>query len=198
MRVFIDETDRANYLSAVQEAARPLGVQVHAYALCESSAHLLVTPEQASALGTLMQSVGRRFVGGHHRRHGGSGTLWNGRFRCAVVEPGGTLLDVLSLIDSGVGEAAHTSQAHRIAGEASTWLVDPPEYWALGNTPFERQARWRLRLADGLPPTCSQALLKAARGSWVVGSADFAQAWAATLSRPLSPRAPGRPRKSQG
>ncbi len=198
LKVFVDEVDRSTYLAAVQEAARTLHVQVHAYALGESTAHLLVTPAQAPALGTLMQAVGRRFVGAHHRRHGGSGTLWNGRFRCAVVQPGDTLLEVLCLIDGGAGEAAHTSQAQRSSGDTVSWLVDPPAYWALGNTPFERQARWRQRLADGLAEARVQALLKAARGGWVVGSAAFSQELAASLSRPLAPRPPGRPRKAPG
>ncbi len=195
---FVDDADRLQYLAALQAGAQQLAVQVHAYALCDSAVHLLLTPQHGSALGRLMQAVGRRYVSAHHRRHGGSGTLWNGRFRCAVVEPGATLLDVLCFIDSQGSEATHTGQKHRASGEtagsAAPLLTDPPEYWALGNTPFDRQAAWRQRLAEGLTPAHTQALLKAAQGNWAVGSDAFALTVAQAAARPAAPRLRGRPR----
>ena len=144
----------------------------------------------------MVQSVGRRYVSAYHRRHGGSGTLWNGRYRCAVVEPGPTLLDVLCLIDGLTEGDTPTGRGHRTAGEAAPWLTDPPEYWALGNTPFDRQAAWRIRLGEGLAPARTQALVMAAMGGWVVGSAAFGHAIAEKASRPAVPRPRGRPAAS--
>ena len=140
-----------------------------------------------------VQAVGRRYVSAYHRRHGGSGTLWNGRFRCAVVEPGPMLLDVLCLIDGLTEGALDTGQGHRTAGDPAPWLSDPPEYWALGNTPFDRQAAWRLRLGEGLSRARTQALMKAAMGGWAVGSAAFGHAIAEAAARPVAPRPRGRP-----
>lgn len=200
LAAFVDEQDRLQYLAALQLAALQENVQLLAYALCDDAVHLLLSPPQGPALSRLMQAVGRRYVSAHHRRHGGSGTLWNGRFRCAVVEPGATLLDVLCFIDSQGAEASCTGQRHRTVGEtagpAVPALTDPPEYWALGNTPFDRQAAWRQRLADGLSPARTDALLKAALGGWAVGSAAFAQTVAEALARPAAPRPRGRPRRA--
>ena len=141
----------------------------------------------------MVQAVGRRYVSAYHRRHGGSGTLWNGRYRCAVVESGATLLDVLCLIDGLAEGQASPGRGLRTAGDAAPWLSDPPDYWALGNTPFDRQSAWRLRLSEGLGLDRAQALLKAAMGGWVVGSTSFALAVAESAARPVSPRARGRP-----
>ena len=192
--VFCDAADRQAYRDALLEAVASERVQVHAYALLETEVHLLATPPTITALSRTMQALGRRYVGAHHRRHGGSGTLWEGRFRCAVVEPGVALLDVLTLIDGWAGENFVTSLAHRTGGAADALLVDPPEYWQLGNTPFERQARWRHRIADGLSAKRQAALLAAALGNWAVGTADFGAAVSQSASRPASPRARGRPR----
>lgn len=190
---FTDDADRHLYLSALHDAARAEQVRVHAFALLPHEAHLLATPTAAAALGRLMQAVGRRYVSAYHRRHGGSGTLWSGRFRCALVQAGTPLLDVLCLLDGLASEPGQTSQAHRTTDGHLPLLADPPEYWDLGNTPFERQARWRERVAEGLPSATRQQLLAAARGSWVIGSPAFLQQVAEATARPAAPRPRGRP-----
>ena len=193
LQVFTDDIDRAHYRTALQESASQERVQLHACALGLGAVHLLATPPQQGSIGRMVQAVGRRYVSAYHRRHGGSGTLWNGRYRCAVVESGATLLDVLCLIDGLAEGEVPSGRAQRTAGERTPWLSDPPEYWALGNTPFDRQAAWRLRLSDGISTTKQQDLLKAAMGGWVVGSAGFARAVAESATRPAVPRPRGRP-----
>lgn len=193
LEAFIDDVDRQAYLAALQQAAQQEQVQIHACALGAQAVHLLATPPRSESLGRLVQAVGRRYVSAYHRRHGGSGTLWNGRYRCAVVEPGPTLLDVLCLIDSLTEGALDTGQGHRAVGHPAPWLSDPAEYWALGNTPFDRQAAWRLRLGEGLSQVSRQTLMKAAMGGWVVGSSGFGLDIAEAASRPVAPRPRGRP-----
>lgn len=190
---FADDSDRRMYLDALQEASRCEHVRLHAFALLPHEVHLLATPREGHSLGRLMQAVGRRYVSAHHRRHGGSGTLWAGRFRCALVQPGATLLDVLCLLDGLDAEAGHTSLAHRTTDGHLALITDPPEYWSLGNTPFERQARWRERTAESLPMVVHQQLLSAARGGWVIGSPAFQQQVAEATARPVAPRPRGRP-----
>ncbi|MBA4458052.1 transposase, partial [Cylindrospermopsis raciborskii CS-506_B] len=86
---------------------------VHAFALAADEVHLVVTPADAHGPSRLMQAVGRRYVSAHHRRHGGAGTLWDGRFRCAIVEPGAALLSVLTLVDGVAAEPGHSSAGQR-------------------------------------------------------------------------------------
>ncbi len=194
--VFSDDADRALYAGLLREAAAGEQVRLHALSLAGSEVQLLATPPQPQSLSRMMQALGRRYVSAHHRRHGGSGTLWDGRFRCAVVEPGTTLLDALCLIDNlALAHGAPWADARRGAGLQSL-LVDPPDYWQLGNTPFERQAAWQRRLQVGLSDSRVQALVSAARGGWVVGSPGFAAQVAAQASRRAVPRPRGRPRKA--
>ena len=75
-------------------------------------------------------------------------------------------------------------------------LVDPPDYWALGNTPFEREGRFALRLAEGLPPDQAAALTLASQHNWAVGGEAFLAEREAAMGRPLAPRARGRPRRA--
>jgi putative transposase len=199
--VMLDDEDRALYLAALREAFIPRRVELLAYALTEGAVHLLATPPDAGALSSAMQAVGRRYVAAFNRRHGRSGTLWDGRFRCAVVEPGPMRLQLLCLID-GLGDSAAAAtpgvggSGHRSGAARDPLLVDPPEYWQLGNTPFEREAAYRRMLGAGVSAERAQALRRAALGGWVAGSPRFAAVVAEACARPALPRPRGRPRRA--
>lgn len=192
--VFADITDRRAFVAALHEAAAAHDVALHACALLPSEVQLLATPAGAASLSRMMQALGRRYVSAYNRRHGCSGTLWDGRFRCAVIEGGPWRHDALLFVDGASADAALTSAAHRAGGLRDARLVDPPEYWQLGNTPFEREAAWGRLLDAGLPPARSEALRAAALGGWAAGSAGFAARVAEATARPAQPRPRGRPR----
>ena len=203
-----DDEDRQALLGTLREAAHAHEVSLHAYALLDDQLHLLATPARGASLGRMVQDLGRRYVARFNRRHGRSGALWDGRYRAAVVEPGAVLLGVLHAIDAraraegGPQDEAHEqrrgSAAHRLGRCRDASLVDPPEYWQLGNTPFERQARWEQMLRQPAHDGIWQALRHAAAGGWAYGSAAFIADLAERAGRPLQPRPRGRPRKRQG
>lgn len=194
--VFADAQDRETFLSALHEAAAAEQVQLHAYALLADEVHLLATPAAGPALGRLMQALGRRYVSAYNRRHSHQGSLWDGRFRCAVVEPGATRLALLCLVDGLSEEAGVTSAAHRTGARREPGLTDPPELWQLGNTPFEREAAYRGLLNQGVPAARAEAWRRAALGGWAIGSTAFTAAVADMAARPAGPRPRGRPRRT--
>ncbi len=193
--VFADDVDRQVFIAALREAAGVEAARVHAYALRPDEVLLLVTPDEAGALGRLVQAVGRRYVSAYNRRHGHRGSLWAGRFHSAVVEAGEPALAALRLVDGACSEAGASSAGHRTGAARENWLVDPPEVWRLGNTPFEREAAYRQLLATGLPPAQAEVLRRAALGGWALGSAPFVAAAERSTARPAAPRPRGRPRK---
>lgn len=193
--VFIDDEDRRCYIAALREAAAAHRLAVHAYALKADEVQLLATPPDDKALSLTLQGVGRRYVSARNRRHGTRGTAWEGRFRCGVVEPGAATLAALVLVDSQQGQ---TSAAHRAGGARDHFVADPPEFWTLGNTPFEREAAYRQHLAQGVAPGVAQALRAAALGGWAYGSPAFVAQVGGEAERRAAPRRPGRPRKTPG
>jgi putative transposase len=195
----VDEVDRRALRDAVFAAAQAQGVAVWAYALQPDALSLLVCPPTAEALGRTMQALGRRYVAAFNRRHGRTGALWGGRFRAAVVEPGEWVLTAMAEIEragvDGDGASACTSAGHRLGLQPDPRLTDPPEWWRLGNTPFDREVAWRARLAQAPDTARSEALARAVHGAWVAGSPRFAAEVAALAGRPALPRRPGRPRR---
>ena len=189
--VFVDTRDRDAYRNALAGAAATEPVQVHAWALLDSEVQLLVTPTEPGALSRFMQALNRRYVSAFNRRHARSGTLWDGRFRAAVVEPGPLRLQALLLVDAAAAD--HTTASQRLGGPRDVNVADPPEYWALGNTPFEREAAYRVLLVTALPASTAGMLRSAALGGWAAGMSPAAPA-NLEGGRPLRPRRPGRPR----
>lgn len=193
-----DASDRDDLLAALREAAGTEDVRVHAYAILPGELQLLATPVTGLGLGRFVQALGRRYVSAYNRKRQRSGTLWDGRFRCAVVEPGPQRLSVMRLIDSQTPDAGMSSAGHHCGSAREALLQDLPEIWTLGNTPFEREAAYRELLASGLSAEQSRALRKATLGGWAIGSPAFLASLAALSPsgpvRPAAPRPRGRPR----
>jgi putative transposase len=200
-----DDTDRQSLMQLLREAAAQHHVAIHAYSVLESRLDLVATPEQASGLSLVMQSVARRHASAFNRRHGRAGGLWEGRFRAAVIEPTSWLLPCMVYVER-LGLAAQAAvpvswlcsseAAHR--GHASDpFLVHPVAYWALGNTPFEREMAYGGMLEHALPDRQVLAIEAALRGGWPLGSDRFVAQLASASTRPVAPRPRGRPPKNR-
>lgn len=196
--IFVDDDDRRAYLAALRAAAADCGVAVHAYALLPDEVHLLATPTEPAALSRMMQKIGRRHVAAFNRRHGGRGTLWEGRFRAGVLEPFRYLLPAMQLIETlpvrrglavGAADYAWSSAPHHLGQRRDTVIAEHAAYWRLGNTPFERELVYRRLLEHALTAAEEQALLGAAEKGWGLGLADSTAA-----PRRLRPLPRGRPR----
>jgi putative transposase len=200
---FADDTERGDYLEVLGQALRAHDVALWGYALLDAEAWLLLRPGTGEALGLAIQALGRRYVAAVNRRRGRRGTLWDGRFRAAVVEPQAVLLDALVHVETlpvaaGLALSAAdwpwSSARQRLGLAREPRLADPPALWALGNTPFEREAAWRRRLDAGLAPAQRRAIEDAALHGWALGAPGFVAEVAQRSGRPAARRRRGRPR----
>jgi putative transposase len=190
---FPTAADRARFLELLREGTASESVQVHAYALLPAEVRLLATPSHEQGLSRLVQALGRRYVSAYNREHKRAGTLWSGRFRCAPVEPGPWALWALRHVDAGSSEPGLTSAAQRCGAPRQWPLVDPAEYWQLGNTPFERESAYASLLAEPLPEAQASRLQRCLIGGWMFGNPALAARLGVSTARPLSPRPRGRP-----
>ena len=202
--IVLDDEDRRQFLVFLREAAATHRVALHAYVLMDNHLHLLATPTETQGLSRMMQSLGRRYVGWFNQRHGRSGTLWEGRFRAAPIEGERHLLACMRYIElnplrAGLGGEpggfAWSSGPHHLGQRRDPLVTEHPLFWALGNTPFEREATYRELQAQGVAEDEAKALTEAALKGWPLGSTGFLQALAEGSARPVAPRKRGRPRK---
>lgn len=202
--VFGDEADHRAYLEALGDAARTHRVAVHAYVLVPREAQLLVVPEQAEGLGRMMQSLGRRHGAWFNRRHQRSGSLWDGRYRAAVIEPATCFIDLCLYVEAlptRLGLCARpadwpwSSLPHHLGRTRDPLLSDHAEIWRLGNTPFDREALYARRTDDGLAASRVHEIDAASGRGWALGSPGFLAGLSAQSERPVQPRPRGRPRR---
>ncbi|NMM80141.1 transposase [Acidovorax sp. SRB_14] len=200
--IFADKQDFETMLALLTESAQKFGVAVHAYVLMDNHFHLLATPSTAEALPLMMQAVGRSYVRTFNQRHGRSGTLWEGRYRSTLIETERYLLACMVYLDLNPVRAGRVAQpgawpwsshAHHL-GQRSDKLVTPHAlYWALGNTPFAREAAYAALVQAGIGHGEQVALTDAALRGWALGSADFVAALQKKSPRRVTKAKPGRP-----
>lgn len=204
--VFMDDDDRRFFLDLLQQAAATHLVAIHAYALLNHEVRLLVTPAAANSLSRLMQTIGRRYGSRFNRRHGHTGSLWEGRFRATVIEPGERVLDCMRYVEQAsltpfadsarMEGSAWSSAAHHIGESTDPRVTDHREYWSLGNTPFDREAAYKRLSQHALTQDEMLQISDAVMKGWPLGSLEFLKELAAHTNRRLAPLRRGRPRKS--
>jgi putative transposase len=202
--VFIDRADREAYLRLLREAAVANDVALHAYALTDNEVSLLATPREARDLSRMMQAIGRRYGAGFNRRHGRTGTLWDGRFRATVIEPESHLQACICFIElaplrAGLAGAAEdhpwSSARHHLGLVSDPLVTDHSLYWAIGNTPFEREAAHRQLLERALTPEKIDEIRDSTAKGWAIGSDPFKAALEESAGRRVRHGPRGRPRR---
>ncbi len=201
--VFVDAQDQQAYLQALQEFSAEHGVSVHGYVLLPGHVQLLLTPGSAQGISLMLQAMGRRYVryfNNRHQRHGG---LWDGRFRSTVLQPERFLLACMVHMDgepvrSGLVQRAPdypwSSHGHYAGLRQDPWLAPHPLYWALGNTPFAREAAYSALVEQGVAAAVQRQLADAALRGWALGDEDFVRSLQAHTPRRLARASSGRPR----
>ena len=200
--IFMDSADHQRMLALLQNHAKELGVQVHAYVLMSNHLHLLLTPLQNDNLPKMMQAVGRSYVLYFNKRHGRSGTLWEGRYRSALIQTERYLLACMAYIDLNPVRAGMVAQSadypwsshgHYIGRQSEAWLTPHPLYWEMGNTPFAREAAYAAMVQAGVHQEQQQALTSSALSGWALGEDGFVEGLQKQTPRRVNPAKAGRP-----
>jgi putative transposase len=200
--IFASPADYQFLLDLLEENAKKFDVAIHAYVLMGNHFHLLATPETADGLPKMMQAVGRRYVRHFNDAQGRSGTLWEGRYKSTLIQTERYLLACMAYIDLNpvraglVAQArdyAWSSHAHYIGQRADRLITPHALYWALGNTPFAREAAYAALVQAGVSAQQQQALTQSTLCGWALGEPDFVAELQRQTSRRVHKVAAGRP-----
>ena len=201
--IFIDDEDRRGYKAVLQTAGSAHGLEVHGFVLMTNHVHLIATPARPESLALVMQAVGRQYVRHFNRRHGRTGTLWEGRYRASIIQEDRYLLACLRYVEMnpvragivGSPEAySWSSHRHHLGLEVDPLVSPHNVYWGLGNTPFDREDAYR-RLFDEPPGVDERKLAEAMLKGHAVAEEGFLERLASTTGRQWTQRPVGRPRK---
>ncbi|MCU7372266.1 transposase [Paucibacter sp. O1-1] len=96
--IFRDDADRATLLAVMAQAAQRFDAQVLAYSFAGDAYQLLIYTRQAN-LSRLMRHLNGVYTQSFNRRHGGTGPLFQGRFKAVLVDRERLLLDACRYVD---------------------------------------------------------------------------------------------------
>ncbi len=200
--VFAEDADYRYYLANLLEQMEQRQVGLYAWCLMSNHVHLLLEPiTDGSALSELMRVVAARQTRYVNRLECRSGTLWEGRFKCSLVDRVEYLWACCRYIELNPVRATMVSTPEDYAwssfrtrcglveGESPVPPLLPLDIGsgedAHGYAEFVRSA------------TCSEVdetVRTALRRNQLTGSERFREEIARKLGRRMSARGPGRPR----
>ena len=108
---FLDDGDFHEYRYCLGDALAAHGIALHAYVLMTNHVHLLLTSPVPGQLSAAMRQLGQRYVPAFNRKHGRTGTLWEGRFKSCLVDSERYLLTVHRYIELNPVRAAMVTAA---------------------------------------------------------------------------------------
>lgn len=204
-RILFDESDYWFLWERLQAAAVKFKCDVHAYALMPNHFHLLVTPRQEDGIGKLMQYVGRYYVQYFNRRYDRTGTLWEGRYRATLLDPGAYLLLCsryveLNPVRAGIVDDPQaydwSSYGHNANGRDDTLVTPHSEYQGLSRSQKARQSAYRKSFSIPIDDPMLARIRDATNKAWVLGNEAFCRDLDGRLNRRATPRPRGGDRRS--
>lgn len=202
--VFVDDVDYRSFIAWLIDIAGVHRCEIHAYVLMPDHLHLLLTPWYETSLPKLLQSVGRRYVRYFNDRYRRTGTLWEGRYRAALVDSQSYLLDCIRYVEENpvraglvatAGEYTWSSaRAHRF-GDLDHVLTDHVLFQALGASREERMQAFAHYCSRELDEQRLQQIRHAVHSGWPLGSDRFKDELEHFFNCRARPLPRGRPRK---
>lgn len=98
-QVFHQDKEYKAFIELMTEAKTMYDVKMLAYCLMPNHFHLLLQPDKAEELSKCMQWLMTSHVRRHHRSHGTSGHIWQGRFKSFIVQQNNHLLTATRYIE---------------------------------------------------------------------------------------------------
>jgi putative transposase len=195
--VFPGERDYEEFIRLLAEHVEAGGMRLLAWCLMPNHVHLALWPREEGELGRFMQRLLTAHVRRHHKRHGGSGHLWQGRYKAFPVQEDRHLLTVLRYVERNpvrAGLAASATDWRWSSHRARLGLAGGP---ALAASPTPLPDGWGGFVdAAQTAAELEQLRLSANRGR-PFGEAAWAAQTAARLGLEGAFRPRGRPRKAE-
>ena len=204
--VFFADGDYRLYLDSLQLAAERYACAIHAYVLMTNHVHLLVTPATEDGLSRLMQSVGRRYVRYINSIYQRTGTLWEGRFKSALVDSERYLLTCMRYIElnpvrAGMvgkpGDYRWSSYRSNAEGKHSELITTHSLYRKLGGSDGERHRSYRALFELDVDQGTLDRIRAATQTCEVIGNQQFRDQIARALERRIEKMPHGGDRKSE-
>ena len=205
--VFVEPADYEYYLANLVEFKAEYDVAVYAWCLMTNHVHLVLSPHtHGHAISALMRRVSARQARYVNCLETRSGTLWEGRFKCSVVDTDEYLLACMRYVDlnpvrAGIcrhpGEYRWSSYAQKVgrvsADRDDAWLDPDPVTWDMGDNESARQRAYKQFVDTKIPDDEHELSRTAVRRNQLTGKGRFVDEIEQRTGLRIEARGPGRP-----
>lgn len=180
-------------------------VDISGFAVFTDQIHLVLTPrEKAEDLSSFVQQLSRLYSRYFNEEFSRTGKIWQGRFESSLIQGKGVVLKAILWMEwlpesLGYGEPEYypwTSYYHHSGMRSDYFVVPSSEYWALGNTPFERQKKYKELFSAGPDKAFGKMLLSRVRRGWPLADNEYLESIGIEKGRISPQRKRGRPSKN--
>ena len=187
------------------DGSRAYSTDISAFAVFTDQIHLLLTPrEKAEDLSRFVQQLSRLYSHYFNDEFSRNGKIWQGRFESSLLQGKGRLLAATIYMAwlpfvYGYGEPQFypwSSYFHHAGIRSDYFMVPSIEYWALGNTPFERQKNYKDLFERGPDKVFGERLMSCVKRGWPIADKKFLESIGVEAERMEPQRGRGRPRKA--
>lgn len=98
--IFYRDHDFRSFQFFLAQVASRYDCAIHAYVLMPNHFHFLVTPEKSNGVAKMVQLLARLYVQYFNQQYQRTGTLWEGRYKSALVDEANYALDCYRYIES--------------------------------------------------------------------------------------------------
>ena len=204
--IFFRDDDYWRYLNDLKLASSKTGCAVHAYVLMTNHVHLVVTPKDEQGLGELMRSVGSRYVRFINLCYKRRGTLWEGRYRSALIESERYLMTCYRYVELNPVRAnmvrdpagyPWSSYHHNALGKTNQLIKEHELYLRLGQAPEQRQAAYQALFSESIKSEQAAFILRSTLRDSVMGNELFRKQIEMMLGRKVAVNSHGGARGSR-
>lgn len=203
---FFAEEDYRKYLDVLSLASEENECSIHAYVLMTNHIHLLVTPTTETSLALMMQDIGRKYVRYINSTYQRTGTLWEGRYKSALVESEQYLLTCsryieLNPVNAGMvdasGQYKWSSYRSNALGNMAYGLITPHEiYLRLGGSEALRQESYKALFDNHIDNSIIDDIRENTQKCTIIGNSHFQDEIKVMLKRRVGKYDHGGDRKS--
>ena len=187
--MFIEDIDRKFFLGCLREAAGQHGLGIHSYTLMTNHVHLLATAACASSVAKSIQGVARRYVPYFNRRYRRVGTLWETRYKSALVQSERYLVNCqryieLNPVRAGMvrdpAEYRWSSHLHTAFGIEDDLVTLHEVFRGMGYVHSQGSPSYRQLFREPMDPALVERIRDCTHNGWGIGDDDFLE-WAGAM-----------------
>jgi putative transposase len=193
-KVFHKPEDLSAFVTTIADACEYRPMRVLSYCVMPNHFHLVLWPLHDLDLSRWMQWLLSAQVRRYHRDHGGSGHVWEGRFRCFPIQPDHHLLSVMRYVESNPVRAKLAKRAENWRWSSLGYGPDRIQLFKPAPAPIKRGRNWLEKVNTPFPPAELQRIRQSVNRGTPLGTDPWVQETAALLGLESSMRPRGRPR----